>query len=86
MAYRSTISNSTGFTSYRLSFGREMRLGVDYGEHFPEQPQFEDFASSLAENLENAFEQARETLEARHKTSKEKFDKDCVEKFSEWGT
>ena len=35
-AYRSTPSESTGFTPYRLVFGREMRLPIDIGTPLPE--------------------------------------------------
>ena len=38
MAYRSTPADPTGFSPYRLVFGSEMRLGVDYGTPFPEPP------------------------------------------------
>ena len=35
-SYRSTISEATGFTPYRLAFGREMRLPIDIGIPLPE--------------------------------------------------
>ena len=35
-AYRSTIFKATGFTPYRLTFGREMRLPIDLGTPSPE--------------------------------------------------
>ena len=34
-AYRSTIFEATGFTPYRLTFGREMRLPSDIGTSLP---------------------------------------------------
>ena len=37
-AYRSTISEATGFTPYRLTFGREMRLPIDLGTPLSEPP------------------------------------------------
>ena len=44
---------TTGFTHYRLAFGAEMRLGVDYGIPFPDPPSsYEHFAADLARDLE----------------------------------
>ena len=37
-AYRSSVSEATGFTPYRLAFGREMRLPVDLGTPLPKPP------------------------------------------------
>ena len=80
MAYRSTISGATGQTPYKLTFGREMRLGVDYGQEFPDRPSnIEDFASELAENLEQAHQEAREALGNRHRAAKEHYDKSSVQ-------
>ena len=35
-AYRSIISEATGFTPYRLTFGHEMRLPINLGTPLPE--------------------------------------------------
>ena len=86
MAYRSTISNSTGYTPYKLAFGREMRLGIDYGEEFPDPPStFEDYANTLAKNLCDSYKIARETLGNRHKKAKENYDKNSFENFFKVG-
>ena len=48
-AYRSTISESTGFTPYRLAVGREMRLPIDFWAPLPELPRdIRTLASEIA--------------------------------------
>ena len=37
-AYRSSVSEATGFTPHQLAFGREMRLPIDIGTPLPEPP------------------------------------------------
>ena len=50
--YRSSVSEATGFTLYRLAFGREMRLPVDLGTPLPEPPRdLRTLAAELAEDL-----------------------------------
>ena len=52
-AYRSTISESTGSTLYKLAFGREMRLPIDFKAPLPEPPQdIRTLASEIAKDLE----------------------------------
>jgi len=52
-AYRSSVSQATGFTPHRLAFGREMRLPVDFGTPLPEPPRdVRTYANDLAEDLE----------------------------------
>ena len=51
-AYRSSVSEATGFTPYRLAFGRETRLPVDLGTPLPEPPRdLRTLAAELAEDL-----------------------------------
>ena len=79
MAYRSTISRPTGFTPYRLVFGREMRLGVDYGTPFPDKIlEIDDFASNLIRKLETAFELARDNRELCHLRARDLYDTGVV--------
>ena len=52
-SYRSTVSEATGFTPFRLVFGREMRLPIDLGSPLPEPPrEVRSFAAELAEDLD----------------------------------
>lgn len=52
-AYRSSISETTGYTPHRLVFGREMRFPIDIGFPLPEPPrEVRTYASKLAEDLE----------------------------------
>ena len=60
-AYRSTVSESTGFTPHRLVFGREMCLPIDFGSPLPEPPRsVRTQANTLAEDLEYSYRIARE--------------------------
>ena len=59
-SYRSTVSEATGFTPFRLAFGREMRLPIDLGSPLPEPPRdVLTFAAELAEDLEWSYKVAR---------------------------
>jgi len=79
MAYRSTVSESTGFTPYRLVFGKEMRLGVDLGTPMPEPSMtVRSWAVRLLENLERAYAQARENLHRVHLRSSDLYDTGVV--------
>ena len=52
-SYRSMVSEATGFTPFRLVFGREMRLPIDLGSPLPEPPRdVRTFAAELVEDLE----------------------------------
>ena len=65
--YRSTVSESTGFTPFRLVFGREMRLPIDFGLPLPEPPRdIRTLAVELTEDLEWAYKLAKETIGHGH--------------------
>ena len=82
MAYRSTPTESTGFTPYYLVYGREMRLGVDYGTPFPDPPAtYKNHATKLISDLESAYELARETIRNNHNKSDLLYNKRAVEKY-----
>ena len=60
-AYLSTISKSTCFTPYRLSFGREMRLPIDFGTPLLKPPRnIRTLARETAEDLEWCYQIAKE--------------------------
>ena len=82
MAYRSTPSETTGYTPFYLVFGREMRLVVDYGTPFPDPPAtFRNHSTKLISDLESTSEIARETTEPSHRTSEGSYNQRAVEKY-----
>ena len=67
-SYRSTVSEATDFTPFRLAFGREIRLPIDLGSPLPEPPRdVRTFATELAVNLEWSYRVAREIIGHGHK-------------------
>ena len=73
-AYRSTPSESTGFTPSRLVFGREMHLPVDIGIPLPEPPRdIRTYANILSEDLEWAYKVAREVIGTQHKRAETRY-------------
>ena len=81
-AFRSTPSESTGFTPSRLSFGREMRLPVDIGTPLPEPPRdIRTYANILSENLEWAYKVAREVIGTQHIRAETRYNDHVVEKL-----
>ena len=70
-SYRSTILEATGFTPYRLVFGREMRLLVDVGTPLPGPPRdVRTFAADFAEHLECSYNFARKVIGHGHRRAK----------------
>ena len=85
--YRMTISDATGFTQYRLTFGRDMRLPVDFGTPFPESPrEVRTHAAELAEDLEWSYKVAREVIEHIHKRADEQYNERVVKRVYKPGT
>ena len=67
-SYCSTVSEATGFTPYRLAFGREMRLPVDIGTPLPEPPRdVRTFSADLATNLKWSYKVARDVIGHEHR-------------------
>ena len=86
-SYRSTVSEATGFTTYRLAFGREMRLPVDLGTPLPEPPcDVRTFAVELAENLEWSYKVACEIIGHRHKRAENRLNERVVERAYKSGS
>ena len=81
-AYRSTLSESTGFTPFRLVFGREMRLPIDFGSPLPELPRdIRTLVVELTENLEWAYRLAREMIGHGHRRAENRYNDRTVEKL-----
>ena len=81
-AYRSTVSESTGFTPHRLVFGREMCLPIDFGSPLPEPPRsVRTLANTLAEDLEFFYRIAREVTGFQHKRAENRYNERVVEKL-----
>ena len=79
-AYRSTISEVTGFTPYRLTFGREMRLPIDLWTTLPEPPRdIRTMAAEVAENLEWSYQIAREIIGFGHCRAESRSNEKIVE-------
>ena len=80
-AYRSSITESTGFTPFRLAFGREMRLPIDLGSPMPDPPrEIRTFAAELAEDLEWSYRVAREVIGLGHRRAETRYNERVVAK------
>ena len=80
-AYRSSITESTGFTPFRLAFGREMRLPIDLGSPTPDPPrEIRTFAAELAEDLEWSYRVAREVIGLGHRRAESRYNERVVAK------
>ena len=79
--YRSTISESTGFSPFRLAFGREMRLPVGFGTPMPDPPRdVRTLAAELTEDLEWSYRVAREVIGLGHRRLENRSNKHLVER------
>ena len=80
-SYRSTVFEVTGFTPFRLAFGREMRLPVDLGMPLKKPPRdMRTFASKLAEDLEWSYKVAREIIGHGHKRAENRCNEHVVKR------
>ena len=81
-AYRSSISEATGFTPRRLAFGSEMRLPVDFGTPLPDLPRdARTLAAEIAEDLEWSYRVAREVTGFNHKRAENRYNERVVSKM-----
>ena len=67
MAYRNAVQSSTGFTSYYLFYGNEMRLPLDIIYRPPlKEKSRADYANDVRCTLEQAYETVRDKLHFAH--------------------
>ena len=76
LAYNSSTHSSTGFRTFFLMFGREVKLPIDlmYGSNPIEQATLPEYVQKLKDGLENAYCLVRERCEAEHKRQKSIYD------------
>ena len=80
-AYRLTISESNGFTQFRLAFKREMRLLVDLVTPMLDPPRdVRTFAAELIDDLEWSYRVAREVIRLGHRRLMNRYNKHVVER------
>ena len=77
-AYNSTVSDATGYSPYRLMFGREARLPVDLAfgtslDHTSETSH-RGYVDRLRRSLKAAYEKAQATSDTRGSRNKRNFD------------
>ena len=86
-AYRSTVSESTGFTPHRFGYGREMRLPVDLGSPLPDPPRdTRTLAAEITYDLEWAYRVGREEIGHGHKRGESRYNERVVPKQFKPGT
>ena len=76
MAYRSAVQSSTGFTSYYLLYGEEMRLPLDliYRPPLTEKSRAY-YANEVQCTLEQVYETVRKKLHLAHERQKDYYDR-----------
>ena len=80
-AYRYSITESTGFTPFRLAFGREMRFLIDFGSPMPDPPRkIRTLAAELAKDLEWSYRVSLEVIGLGHRRAETRNNKRVVAK------
>ena len=80
-AYRTALHESSGYSPYRINFGRSPNLPVDImlGRDLPSTEEGEkeipEFVEEISRSLKEAYEDVRQKLDEAHKKNKEIYDK-----------
>lgn len=80
-AYRTALHESSGYSPYRINFGRSPNLPVDVmlGRDLPSTEEGEreipEFVEEVSRSLKEAYEDVRQRLDEAHKKNKEIYDK-----------
>ena len=86
MAYRTMLSSITGFTLFKLVFGREMSTGVEFSTPFAETSFVpKDHLLSIIAKLEELDEYTREVMDAKFERVAHRLSGKAVRKFSHPG-
>ena len=76
MAYRSAVQSSTGFASYYLLYGKEMRLLLDLMYRHPlTKKSIDEYANDVRSILEQAYVTVREKIHFAHERQKDYYDR-----------
>ena len=83
----STVSESTGFTPFRVVFGREMRLPIDFGSPLPEPPRdIKTLEVELTDDYEMVYKLANKTIGHELRKAENRYNERVVEKLYSHGS
>ena len=77
LAYRSSVHETTKETSFKLMFGREVRLPVDvmFGHPAPPTSSCTQYVENLRKTLESAYQRVRQHLTTQDRRQKQIYDR-----------